>query len=303
MTEKRESEPNGAHPQTTPSFDFGNPRDANGIVDNNGNRIFVFTGLPVDEDRENGAGRELASVAETRTHGEVAAAVSGIMQEAEAVEEKSRNSNMADHMQRAEAQTLPDETLAFPGPSMTGGIRAYCPTAKTVINPRGRRRGPASIPPGSTSKARSTSLGAASYASSWHTIESHISISNERVKQREKILKLLDEDSGTETKKYLHSSYEHRLSLLAQEMQNERHFEFHRFERLCLINLLNAQHELIELDEKIAYAAPNDKGSRHVKDNLCMALLRYRKSALDDLYPFLRRQYSLEILKSFRLGN
>jgi hypothetical protein len=66
---------------------------------------------------------------------------------------------------------------------------------------------------------------------------------------------------------YLNCSHETRISLLAEGMQSER---------LCLINLLNAQHEFVELDEKITYpdtAVPKEKAD----GSLGMALLRYCK--------------------------
>jgi hypothetical protein len=49
-----------------------------------------------------------------------------------------------------------------------------------------------------------------------------------------------------------------RLLKLADEYQSQRTFKFNRFEGLCILNILNAQHNLTKLDEEIHFQKPWD---------------------------------------------
>ncbi|RFU36296.1 hypothetical protein B7463_g95, partial [Scytalidium lignicola] len=137
---------------------------------------------------------------------------------------------------------------------------------------------PRVISPLGSFRKRNASPTSVASAASWNTLKSKISVGNDRDMQREKIMRLIDSEDMLDptSNPYLRCSHEKRILLLAEEMQSERHFEFSRFERLCLINILNARHELVKLDEMITYPTTiNLTGERETEEKLCMALLRY----------------------------
>jgi hypothetical protein len=65
-----------------------------------------------------------------------------------------------------------------------------------------------------------------------------------------------------------------RLLRLAHEYQSQRTFKFNRFEDLCILNILNAQHNLTKLDEEVHFQKPwNLETAKRVRKGIQIYIL------------------------------
>jgi hypothetical protein len=115
--------------------------------------------------------------------------------------------------------------------------------------------------------------------------DSYQARSSNRKDERNRILQMLDVDEkiaqdagqrgGLTPEAYARLPFEERLSTLSEELLQERRFEFRRFERLCVINLLAAQHELVKIDERLSFST-GELPKRELEDAQS-ALGKYRE--------------------------
>jgi hypothetical protein len=93
--------------------------------------------------------------------------------------------------------------------------------------------------------------------------------------QRQTVMAYLDRGLLPAAQPFLNLSIEEqglRLLKLADEYQSQRTFKFNRFERLCILDLLNAQHNLTKLDEEIHY---NKSGSFETVKEIHLGIQTY----------------------------
>jgi len=111
---------------------------------------------------------------------------------------------------------------------------------------------------------------------------------SERQVQRQKMMSYLKKDIGNSdpgpTPELSADEQGARLLELADKYYSERTLRFNRFERLCILNLLHAQHNLTKIDERIQYEKKGNL-SGDVSNDLHQGILIYGKPPPNSRVP------------------